>query len=327
MSDRTLLLKRTAVGLLGLALAGGFLRAASDKKFDEQRAELCEKAKASQKELGYSQDAEGRKKVFNEHPSPQVKLCKVVQVGPGGSATIEITGTFEPGTTFLVDNDAVTLASPVTGSTSFKAAVNIDSSLGPGFVRIHAFSPVSCGSAACDVVFVDKAQEYSLTASNGWTVLFTPQAKAFQMSGGPAKLEYLVEFFKPGERKAFATRRGVREISSGTGPGADFYMSLQEQASGAMAEMEALQKKMTDPQAFMKMSPKEQEELMEKFTKLSERAMKEMAGTADLAAIQRKQDEFGCGSVSFRFGEPGQMSGTISCGKNVGDLTFTGTAK
>lgn len=163
------------------------------------------------------------------------------------------------------------LASPTAAGKSYKTTVKVDPGLGPGFVQLHAFSPVSGGQAQCDVVFVDNAQGYSLTASNGWTVLLKPQAKAFQMDQGTAELAYHVEFYKTGEAKLFESLQATREIAPGGSPDNDFYLSLREQMSGAMAEMEVLQKKMSDPQAFMKMSQKEQEALMEKLAALSER--------------------------------------------------------
>ena len=180
----------------------------------------------------------------------------------------------EDGATVLVDNDAVALASPTAAGKSYKATVKVDPGLGPGFVKLHAFSPVSGGQAQCDVVFVDSAKGYSLTVSNGWTVLVKPQAKAFQMDQGTAKLAYDVEFYKTGDAKPFESLQATREIGRGSGPDNDFYLGLRPRASGAMAEMESLQKKMSDPQAFMKMSPKEQEALMEKLTALSERAIR-----------------------------------------------------
>ena len=199
--------------------------------------------------------------------------------------------------------------------------------LGPGFVRLYFFTPVSGGYAACDVVFVNKVEAYSFTADNGWTVVVTPEGKAFDLEDGRARLAYRAEFYKPGERKPFETMTAVREIGQGSAPAADFSVSLREQPSGAMAEMEALQKKMSDPQAFMKLSQKEQDELMEKLTALSEQMVQEMTANTDMAAMQRKQDEFGCGSVAITRAAGDKATGTVNCGKNVGVLTLTGTAK
>ena len=47
----------------------------------------------------------------------------------------------------------------------------------------------------------------------------------------------------------------------------------------------------------------------------------------DAAALQRKQDEFGCSTVNVSHTGDGKVTGTISCGQNVGTLTFPGMAK
>jgi hypothetical protein len=53
--------------------------------------------------------------------------------------------------------------------------------------------------------------------------------------------------------------------------------------------------------------------------------MKEMeAQIKDPAALQKKQDDFGCGTINVGI-RAGKVSGSVTCGKNVGSsLSFTG---
>jgi hypothetical protein len=169
---------------------------------------------------------------------------------------------------------------------------------------------------------------YDLKANNGWAIKATPEAKTFTRKEHNASVTYRVAFYKGGEAKPFETVSGNLSLSPGYAPGADLSVPLSEGQSGAMGELMEIQKKMQDPESFMKMTDKEREAVKERMQALTEKMMKEQqAAIADPAAMQRKEDEFGCRHMTLKASADGAASGTMSCGKNVGSLTLTGTAK
>lgn len=91
------------------------------------------------------------------------------------------------------------------------------------------------------------------------------------------------------------------------------------------AEMQEIQAQMSDPQAFMRMSDAQREALMARLEKVTERLGQEaQAALNDPSVMQRKQDAFGCQHLTLVLASP-TVSGTVSCGKDVGRLTLTGT--
>lgn len=319
---------RAVVVLTGLALAGGFLRAATDSTFRARQAELRKQWQEDQARLGYTPDGAGRKKLFADHPSPQITLCKVANTKPGTAAPVEVTGTFADGTLVLADRDGAQLAADTANGSRFSTTVTLAPNLGPGFVRLHFFTPVSGGTASCAVVFANIVQAFDLKADNGWTVRVLPAASSYALdSNGSAALDYTVDFQRAGEPKPFQSMTGRRQIAPGTTDDGPFSLGLTERGSGAMAEMMELQKKMQDIDAMMKMPDKERDALMERFSAVTEKVMQEqMAAVSDLAAMQRKQDEFGCQSMTVQPAADGTAAGSVSCGRNVGRLTLSGRA-
>lgn len=81
---------------------------------------------------------------------------------------------------------------------------------------------------------------------------------------------------------------------------------------------------MGDMNAFMKMTDAQRDALMARLEKVTEQMSKDAeAMVADPAALQRKQDAFGC--QYLRLEQAGaSVSGNISCGKDVGSLQVTG---
>jgi hypothetical protein len=320
---------RAVVVLTGLALAGGFLRAATDSTFRARQAELRKQWQADQQRLGYTPDGEGRKKLYGDHPSPQIALCKATAMKPGASAAIEVTGTFPEGTVVLVDHDGAKLGAAAAGGSRFSTTVTLAPNLGPRFVTVHFFTPVSGATAHCAIAFANVAQGFDLKADNGWLVRATPKAASFELDrNGYALLDYAVDFSKPGEARPFQSMTARRQIQPGATDDGQFSLSLSEVGSGAMAELTELQKKLADVEALMKMPDKERDALMDKLTRLSEKAMQEqMAAVSDPVAMQRKQDEFGCQTLMLRLAPDGTVGGSVPCGKNVGTLTLSGSAK
>ena len=329
MRYRNTLLTRVATVVLGLALAAGLVRAANNKRYTEALDALRKQWAAEQQKRGLNPlDTTSRAKLYAENPSPEITLCKVVEVQPDGSAVVEISGRFREGTTFLADNDAVDLVSPSLTNGQFKATVKAAPGQGPGFVNIHAYSPVSGAHAQCAAIFVNTLHAYDLEAGNGWAIKVSPVGKAYVRKDRNASVEYQVTFYKSGESRPFETMSGTHTLSPGSGPGSEMSVSLNAAASGAMGELMEIQEKMQDPQAFTSMSDKEREALMARMEALTEKMMKEQqAAIADPAAMQRKEDEFGCRHLTLKAPVGGATTGSISCGRKVGSLSLTGAAK
>jgi hypothetical protein len=252
----------------------------------------------------------------------------VVDVAPGQSATLAVKGTFPPRTTFLLENDQVTLGTPTVGATAFSASITAAPDAIPGFARLFAYAPVSGAWKALPAVFVGTPPTFDLRASNGWTVKVVPQGKTFALRGEEASVPYSAEFYKPGEAKPFETATGTLTIDGGRAPSDEWSFSISAGSAGsAMAEMEAIQRQMGDANAFMKMTDAQRDALMAKLERLTERMGKEAeAMVADPAAVQRKQDAFGCQHLSLSLASA-NVTGAVSCGKDVGRLELTGTRK
>jgi hypothetical protein len=186
---------------------------------------------------------------------------------------------------------------------------------------------VSGATARCAIAFANAAQGFDLKADNGWLVRAVPKTASFELdANGFAVLEYTVDFSRPGEAKPFKSMTASRQIQPGATDDGRFYLGLSEIGSGAMAELMELQKKMADVDALMKMPDRQRDALMEKLTQLSEKAVQEqMAAVSDPAAMQRKQDEFGCQTLMLQLAPDGSVGGSVPCGKNVGTLTLSGS--
>ena len=309
---------RIFVALLALALAGAVVRAAGRKKFQDARAQLLEQFQSERQAQGLAAPNQ-RAALFKKYPTPEIGLVKPLAVSPGQTAPISLSGRFAERTAFLVDNDDVELVNPVASATGFKATLKTAPTALPGFASLHAFTPVSGAWARSAVAFVGTPSALTFSASNGWTVKLTPEARAFEVEGREARVPYRVDVHRAGEAQPFEKMSGTLRIGADDVPGESFHLSLQTANAGsAQAELEALQKKyFSDPQAMMKLSAQEQEALAKKMQALTDRMTKEMqAALADPAAVQRKEDEFGCRSLSFSVGG----DGSLQCGRKLGTL-------
>jgi hypothetical protein len=96
-------------------------------------------------------------------------------------------------------------------------------------------------------------------------------------------------------------------------------------AGAMMAEILALGEKMGALMKAGKYSGPEIEAVQTKLEAAQDRYSKETeAQVKDPAAAQKKQDDFGCGTISLSI-RNGQASGNVNCGKNVGSsLGVTG---
>jgi len=309
-----------------MASAGVIVKAATlADRYQAEMQRLRREWQAAQQAEGLVGSAQ-RKALYAKYPTPELTLGTVVQVAPGGSAPLTVTGTFSPQTTFLVPNDQLTLEAPTVAAGRFSATVKAAPDAVPAFVRVLAYTPVSGAWRDVPAVLVGTPPSFALTASNGWTIALVPQAPAFKVEGSGASVAYKAEFRKPGESAPFEVAMGTVTLDAQHSPTTEWSFSLASAESGsAMAEMQEIQAQMSDPQAFMRMSDAQREALMARLEKVTERLGQEaQAALNDPSVMQRKQDAFGCQHLTLVLASP-TVSGTVSCGKDVGRLTLTGT--
>lgn len=316
--------------MLGLAIAsaGVVVRAATlSSAYQAEVQRLRRDWQAAQQAEGLSGSAQ-RKALYAKYPTPELTLAKVVALAAGASAPMALSGTFSPQTVFLLENDQVSLSAPTVAANRFSATVTAAPDALPGFARLFAYTPVSGAWTSAPAVLVGTPPTFSLTASNGWTVALVPQAPSFTLDGPRASVGYKAEFRRAGESAAFETASGTLTLDGTSSPTDQWSMSITAgEAGSAMEEMMALQAQMGDMNAYLKMTEKQREALTAKLEALSERMTKEAeAMMADPTAAQRKQDAFGCQYVSLTLGAP-NVTGHISCGKDVGSLQVTGTRR
>lgn len=304
---------------VGIGVAGAVVRGASNtRKFWEARNAMTREFTAQQRELGLA-GSQNRVALYKQYPTPEITLCKPTLLTPGASATVTLTGKFAEKTAFLAGNDQVELSETALAAGKFTAKATAAADALPSYAPIYAFTPVSGAYNACHAVFVGPVTAYDLKGDNGWTIKLTPAAKAFAVKKGEASLPYQIAFFKDGEATPFKKMTTDLTIRESDEPGKDFYLSLNAQATDGSpeAELAALQKKMMDPQAYMKLPPKEQERIVNRMSELTELQIKKLSDPAAQQKMQQEQDDFGCSALSFQM-QNGAARGYVTCGKNVG---------
>jgi hypothetical protein len=304
-------------------VAAALVRAQSSG-FQAKRAELRKQAEAAQQAEGLAGTA-NRKALFAKYPTPEITLARPLVLAPGGTGALSVPGKFAPGTAVFAGSDAITLADVVVAAASVKASVTAKAGLPPQWARVYALAPVSLAETWTPV-FIGSPPAFSLTASNGWTVKVTPEAKAFTVSEREARVSYKAEYFKPGETTPFQTASGPLEIGANSEmPGRYNLMLGAGQAGSAMEEYQELSKKMVAMMQAGKVGTKEFDALQKRAEAAQARWMKEMeVQVADPASMQKKQDDFGCETISLTV-DGARVTGSVSCGKNVGTLQVTGT--
>ena len=314
-----------AIALVGLsvALVASAVRAQS-ANFKALRTEIERRAAADRKQAQLEGDA-NRTKLYGQYPTPEIPLAKPVVMSAGSTAALAIVGKFSDKTTFVSYNDGVELTNAVVATNSFKATVSAAAGLLPIWGRIYAFAPVSAASAWTPAVFIGLPLTFNLTAANGWTIRLAPQSPAFAITRpGTATVNYKADFFKPGTATPFETTTGPLTIEAESSPGSYMFM-MTAGNSGAAAEMEALSNQVMALAQAGKVESSEFAALQKKLEAAQARWMKEMeAQIKDPAVAQKKQDDFGCGTINVWISK-GQITGSVSCGRNVGSsLSLTG---
>lgn len=307
---------------LGCGMTGAIVRAAGMKKYYQARQALQAELRAAQAAEGLDGRA-NQKALYAKYPTPEITLCKPVIAQPGATVTISLTGKFADKTKFLVANDAVELGEGTVTAGKYSVTATSAADTMPSFARIHAITPVSGANDSCSPLFVGPVTPYELRTDNGWTIKLTPSAKAFTVSEREASLPYVAEFFKREETTPFKKMSTAIRIRENEEPGKELYLSLQAMHGdgSADAELEAIQKKMADPNLIKKIGMKEYEKMMARMSTLLEAQMKrmqeELADPNYGQKAQAEQDNFGCSSLMFNV-VSGRITGSMTCGKNVG---------
>jgi len=261
--------------------------------------------------------------------------AKVQKVVPGSSFSVTVRGDFPTGTTFLSERDDVTISGAAVSTTTYSARLTIPPDEAPGFVRLFAITPVGIEGFAA-VALVDTFYRFDLKASNGYTVKVEPVEKTFRITDNirnvRAEVKYQAQFYKPGEAKPFETGTGDQTFyvedaphESHT-PYARLDISFGQSTTSPEAEIEAISTKMNDP----KTTDAERNALLVRMTQVQTKMMEEMAKAlqTDPASLNKKQDDFGCGSMQLFPSKGGVVEGRIFCGQNFNGgepLKVTGT--
>lgn len=293
---------------------------ASTKKFQQRRSELASQLRAAQQAEGLTGSANTRA-LYQKYPTPEIALArlKVQTTQPGQTFKLSMAGKFPEGTAFLTEHDGVEVSDESVGTSAYGATMTIAQEAGPGFVRVHAFAPVSGANASAAVAFIGPVRAYEFATRDGWTVTMTPLAKTFEVSDSDAILPYEVLFFRAGSSTPVETMSGLMRLEAGRRPDENVYINLQRgQGATAAAEFERMMKVMGDQQAFMKMSPREQEAFMNKLEKVTEAMMAEQMSADHQAQQQQWQQEFGCSGMNLSFG--GKITANVSCGPKLNTL-------
>jgi hypothetical protein len=324
MIDRRAARTLYRVGLVALsaALVVSAVRAQTTS-FDARRAEVLRQARADQQAAGLAGGA-NRAKLYSLHSTPELTLAKALVLAPGASAPLALSGRFEAKTTFLSQLEGVELTNPVAAANAFKATVTVAPGVPPAWATIHAFAPVSGAWSSIPAVLVGSPQAYKLSASNGWTIVLTPQAKAFSVEErGRATVAYKADYIKPGGAAPFESLTGSLTLQSYGTPGS-YSFSMQVGAGSAQAEVMALSEQMMPLMRAGKYDSPELQKLQAKLEAAQARMVKEMeAQVKDPSAMIRKQEEFGCGTIDLSVGA-GRVTGSARCGSKVGTLRLTG---
>ncbi len=297
---------------------GAALTRAQSKEFYAKRAELQKQAQAARQAAGLDGSA-NMKKLYAAHPTPEITFKAPIVMASGASVAVSFGGKFSDQTTFLSGSDALTLSDAVVGPNSFKATATAAAGAGPQWARVYAIAPVSAAEDWAPI-FIGAPQAFTLAAKNGWTIKLTPEAKQFRVTETEASAAYKAEYFKAGAQTPFETTTGSLSLHASNTEATSYTFMMQSGNQGsAMAEMERLTQRMAELMKAGKLEGKEMADIQKKMEVVQERMMKEMqAQIADPAAMQRKQDDFGCGSIFLYPKAGGITTGSISCGKNVG---------
>jgi len=293
-------------------LLGGIMHA-SRGRYEEQRKAILEQCATEQKRLGLTD----RKSVFAKYPTPEITLCRIVRVLPGGTAEVVTKGRFARGTKFLFDNDDVEVVKEAVTASEYRASIRVPKGLGPGVADLEAFAPVSAGHASCRALYIGGRYEWDFTADNGWQIRLKMMDERFTGERVPEPV-YRIEFYRGTEAKPFEVRdlrMGIWSDQRGSYQGR--ISEVGADSAGLETEMEQLSQKMMDVTLSEKEREKVARRLDELMAKMTEQA--EKAADAKYAQeMEKKKQEFGCYVINFWLKPDGTVEGNMSCGEKVG---------
>jgi hypothetical protein len=313
----------TVVLLVGLT-GGTPLAQNPNPKFNAERVRLQEWTRKNRA----AQGLQVTESLVAINPFKDTKIT-IRKVAPGGTLALTVPGKYPTDTVILSERDGVALVAATTSATSYSVRMTVAPDEGPGFARLFAMTPISFdqNQTFLAVAFIDAVYRLDLKSANGITVKVSPLEKTFtidefQMN---ARVNYQAEFYRLGEPKPFETLTGFQDFNSHSEPSGHFDIRFSQSASSPEAEMEELNKQLSNP----KLTPAQREALMARMMALQQRMIEGMVKglQSDPAGMQKKADDFGCGLLQVSPGKAGAAEGMMQCGKNFsgGVLKLMGT--
>ena len=228
-----------------------------------------------------------------------------------------------------MENDQVTLDAGTSTTSTYRAVATAAADAFPSFgasLRLRArerrLQPVRRRPRRRDAQLRARAPP-----KTGWTIKLAPTAKAYTLSGGEAtRCPTAPSTSSAGETTPFETASGELSLSINDTPRSNYTLSMTAGEVGMlMQELQAVQKQMGDPMAFMKKPAKEQQAVYNKMNAITDKLTKAQEKLyGDPAVAQKMQDDFGCGTINLQLSARG-VRGSINCGRNLGSLDITGT--
>ena len=230
-----------------------------------------------------------RERLVARYPTPEITLCPLTRVLPGGSAEIAVRGKFSSGTRFILgdERDLLELVKETVTPTELRAAIKAAPDAWPGMVGLQVFA-LSGITSGCTPVYIGGKHEWNFTVDNGWRIKLRTLDDGFipKREGVPQPV-YCAEFYRGKEIKPFEVR-GVELDYDGRnyhgdiqGYDCDFALKLakaQERQEKRMAEMERVQEQQQAEMERYRESPE--------FKKKQQQAEKKGKEAADSKYIQ-----------------------------------------
>lgn len=296
-------------------------------KFDAELRRLHQEAAAARtaKKLSLGDEV-----LIKQYPPSAIQPVPIKKIAPGGSTAIALAGIIPAGVTVLSDRDGAVLSAGTMTASSYAARLTVGAGEGPGFVKLHAITPVSNSTTPVPVAFIDTIYRFEFKAADGLTIKLTPLEKTFALTNEDrdARLQYQAEFYKPGEVKPFEIRSASMLFMQSQEPQLRLDVGIGDSLTtkSATQEMDEIGKQLEDP----KITQAQRDALMQRFTKAQMRAMDEMLKGATMEAAKaadKKTEDFGCRLVQIDPGANGAARATVLCGKNFykGAIQVTGT--
>ncbi len=330
-----------AAASVALVLSWGILRAATSEH-EERWRKIRVQCATEQRRLGIMDP----RTLFAKYPTPEITLCRITRVLPGGMGEVVVKGKFAPATKFVFLSDGVEVVKEAVTVTEYRATIKAAQGLGPGFVDLQPIAPVSCLDAFCRAVYIGGKYEWDFTADNGWRIKlkildegFAGKEKGFTSKAGVETLDpqhtYRAEFYQGDEPTPFAVSdvevrlSAVTEPASGNYEGQIVEGQLDVNREAERQETEEKEEEM-DKKIWARLSAKEREQMMN-WEKLSDKERKQlMARREELArqikassgttpsgeemqeAQRKKIRELGCYQIRFER-KPEGVKGWMEC--------------